>query len=140
MQAHLTLRADADALEAVEGFVSAFVQEHGIEGDDEGRICIVLEELLTNLVKYGYADASAPGMVDIGLTLEGNRLTIEFSDDGQPFDPLAQPAPDLDAATEEREIGGLGIHILRSLADEADYSRRGGRNVIRLVRRVSVDR
>jgi serine/threonine-protein kinase RsbW len=67
-------------------------------------------------------------------------LTIEFGDDGQAFNPLDRVAPDLSEPLESRPVGGLGLHMIRELADEAHYSRRDGRNVVRLSRRVSIRR
>jgi anti-sigma regulatory factor (Ser/Thr protein kinase) len=119
-------------------FVAAFATAHGLAAVETARISVVLEELLTNLVKYGYPTRTEPGVVDIALELDGTRLTIELVDDGAAFDPLAQAAPDLGLPPETRPVGGLGIHIVKALADEAHYSRRDDRNVIRLIRRVSV--
>ncbi len=72
------------------------------------------------------------GRAEIVLALDGSRLEIEFIDDGCEFDPLAGPPPNLEAPLETRTPGGLGLHILRSLTDEARYERRNGHNVIRL--------
>lgn len=138
MQAHLTVRADAESLRRVEAFVTAFAAEHGIHGDDTSRVLIALEELLTNFQKYGHPGDAGPGVADIGLSLEGTRLTIEFIDDGAPFDPFAEAAPDLDSSVDERAVGGLGIHILRALTDEARYVRNEAGNVVRLVRYVAL--
>jgi anti-sigma regulatory factor (Ser/Thr protein kinase) len=124
----------------VEGFVAAFVSEQGIAADDAARILILLEELLTNLVKYGYPDRPEPGRAEIALALNGSRLEIEFIDDGCAFDPLAGPPPNLDAPLEERLIGGLGLHLLRSLSDVVRYERRNNKNVIRLSRSVASTR
>jgi anti-sigma regulatory factor (Ser/Thr protein kinase) len=121
----------------VDAFVAAFVKEHGIAADEASRILILLEELLTNLVKYGYPDGGECGRAEIVLALNGGRLEIEFIDDGCAFDPLAGPPPNLDAPLETRTPGGLGLHILRSLTDEARYERRDVNNVIRLSRIVA---
>ena len=134
MRSHLTVRADSAAMRQVDAFVQTFVKEQGVAADEAARILILLEELLTNLVKYGYTDRAESGQAEIALALEGGRLEIEFVDDGCAFDPFATPAPDLDGPLETREVGGLGLHILRSMTDEACYERRGDRNVIRLVR------
>ena len=124
----------------VDGFVAAFVREHGIAADDAARILILLEELLTNLVKYGYPDRADPGRAEIVLALNGGVLEIEFIDDGCAFDPLAVPLPNLDEAREERPVGGLGLHLLRSLSDVVHYERRNNKNVIRLSRSVASTR
>jgi len=124
----------------VDGFVAAFVREHGIAADDAARILILLEELLTNLAKYGYPDRAEPGQAEIALALNGSRLEIEFIDDGCAFDPSAGPLPNLDEPLEGRPIGGLGLHLLRSLSDVVHYERRGNKNVIRLSRSVASTR
>lgn len=64
------------------------------------------------------------------------RLTVTLTDDGAPFDPLAQAAPDTDLPVEARAIGGLGIHLVRKMMDEVTYQRRGDRNVVVLVKRL----
>lgn len=121
----------------VDAFVAAFASELGIAPDEASRILILLEELLTNLMKYGYPDRSEPGRAEIVLALNGSRLEIEFIDDGCAFNPLAGPPPNLEEPVEDREVGGLGLHLLRALTDEARYERRNDNNVIRLSRVVA---
>ena len=135
MEARLTIRIDTAAMRDVHGFVADFVTRHALATDEQHRIMIVLEELITNLAKYGYQNRPA-GNAEIAMQLDAPHLTIEFIDDGDPFDPLAAPPPDLEAPLEERDLGGLGVHIVRSLADEVRYSRAGDRNVLQLMRRV----
>jgi len=118
----------------VDSFVAAFVTENGIAPDEASRILVLLEELLTNLMKYGYPDRPECGRAEIMLALNGGRLEIEFIDDGCAFDPFAAPSPDLEVPLETRTPGGLGLHILRSLTDEAHYERRNSNNVVRLSR------
>ena len=135
MEARLTIYLDDGAMQHVRGFVSAFVAQHAIAAQEQSRILIVLEELITNLAKYGYPNRLG-GIAEIMLQLDDTRLTIEFADDGDPFDPLNARPPKLDSALEERNPGGLGIYIVRALAEEMRYCRSGGRNVLRLTRRV----
>lgn len=141
MRAHLIVRVRNGAMRELEEFVDTFAAEHGLATDDRARTLIVLEELLTNLSRYGYPGQPEPGgEAEVTLELEGDQLTIEFGDDGQPFDPLAKAAPDFDQSVDSRPVGGLGIHMVRELADEVHYNRRDGRNVIRLTRRVALER
>jgi serine/threonine-protein kinase RsbW len=137
MQSRLTVRADSSAMRQVDDFVTAFVSEQAIAADEAARILILLEELLTNLMKYGYPDRAEPGQAEIVLELNGSRLEIEFIDDGCAFDPFAVAPPDLDEPLEARPVGGLGLHILRSLTDDSRYERRNETNVIRLSRTVA---
>jgi serine/threonine-protein kinase RsbW len=138
MQSRLIIRSDSSAMLKVDGFVAAFVSEHGIAPDEASRILILLEELITNSMKYGYSDRPECGRAEIVLALNGGRLEIEFIDDGCAFDPLSAPAPNLEMPLETRTPGGLGLHILRSLTDEAHYERLNGNNVIRLSRVVAL--
>ena len=137
MQFRLIIRSDSSALAEVDGFVATFVKEHRIAADEASRIFILLEELITNLMKYGYPDRPECGRAEIVLALNDGRLEIEFIDDGCAFDPLKAPPPNLEGPLETRTPGGLGLHILRSLTDEAHYERRNGNNVIRLTRVVA---
>jgi hypothetical protein len=77
---------------------------------------------------HGRGSCGAIVRVTVALGWQDGRLAIDFLDDGQPFDPLGLPALDLDAAAEERTIGGLGVHMFRSLVEGARYRREGGRN------------
>jgi len=138
VQARLRVSADSEALGKVESFIAKFAARQGLGTDDTARLAIVLDELLSNVMKHGGQDRSRPGTAEIALGLDGTRLTIEFVDSGPPFDPFVQPTPDLALPLEERPVGGLGIHILRSLVEEARYQRLDGCNVIQLTRQVSL--
>jgi len=123
----------------VESFVCAFAAQHGLCSDDRSRALIVLEELITNLLKYGYDQRGARGLAELGLALEpGPRLVVELVDDGRAFDPLAPPAPDLDQPVEMRPVGGLGLHLVRALTEGGYYQRVKGRNLTRLILRVEL--
>ena len=98
---------------------------------------IVLDELFTNVVNHGQGGATA-STVKVAFTWQSGQLIIDFSDDRQPFDPLLTATPDLDLAVADRPIGGLGLHILRSLVDDARYSRDRDRNRLVLIRTIPV--
>jgi serine/threonine-protein kinase RsbW len=135
MPARLTFQVDTGAMRHVRGFVAEFASSNALAPDEQARILLVLEELITNVAKYGYRNRAA-GNAEVLLHIDATHLIIEFIDDGDPFDPLAAPPPDLEAPLEERDIGGLGIHIVRALADEVRYFRLEARNVIQFKRRV----
>jgi sigma-B regulation protein RsbU (phosphoserine phosphatase) len=138
MSSYLTVQAEPAAVQQVEAFVAAFADEHRIANSDRNRVTILLEELMTNLYKHGLVEGSGRCTAEIVLSLEHDRLSIEFSDNGKPFDPLAQPLPDLDMLAESRLPGKLGLHILRAFIDEASYRRNGDRNVLHMVRGVII--
>ena len=139
-EARLNVRADGDAMDHIRAAIERFGGEYGIAGDDMARIFIVIEELVTNMVKYGYGPAAQPGSASITLRLEGDRLSVEIIDDGREFDPFAAPDPDLEAPLEERRIGGLGLHIVKALMDRTRYRRVGAQNVVEISRRVTLEK
>jgi phosphoserine phosphatase RsbU/P len=96
---------------------------------------VALDEILTNVTKYAYAD-DAEHRIQIRLRVLDGVLEATIEDDGAPFDTLAIPAPDVSAPLHERRVGGVGIHFVRSLMDDVTYDRVGGRN--RLVLRKHV--
>ena len=88
---------------------------------------LVIEELVTNCIKYGYEDAGEH-VVEVRLQLSAAELAVTVTDDGQPFNPLELSAPDLQVPVEDRPLGGLGIHLLRQMSDRMEYVRADGKN------------
>jgi serine/threonine-protein kinase RsbW len=135
MRASITLRGEHTELIRLQAFADEFARECRLPDDERSRLLVILEELLTNAVTHGFGPYSTGGSITVALGW--SRLRISFVDDAPPFDPLAFGAPDLDAAGGERLIGGLGIHIVRSLVDQARYRREGGRNHLHLLRHIA---
>jgi serine/threonine-protein kinase RsbW len=140
-QSRLAIRVHEGAMREMDQFVVSFAARHGLAADDTDRILILLEELFTNLWRYGYPHKDdRGGSAEIALELSGEWLTIEFVDDGQAFDPLEVALADPEQSIKDKRVGGLGLHLVRKLAEEASYTRRDGRNFLRLSRRVSLSR
>lgn len=83
---------------------------------------VALDEVLSNIIRYGYPDGREHE-IKIRVSIERGMVVAEVEDDGRPFDPLAAPPPELDAPIEQRAVGGLGIHIVRTLMSEVTYTR-----------------
>ena len=93
---------------------------------------LTLEELVTNTIKYGY-DNPDEHRISVVLQL-GSPATMTIEDDGHPFNPLTDaPEPDLAASAEDRPIGGLGLHMVKSMTASLDYQREGHHNRFRVV-------
>jgi serine/threonine-protein kinase RsbW len=135
-RASITLRAEHAELARLQAFADEFAHQFGLPDDERSRLLIILDELFTNAATHRHGPHSAGGTIAVALGWRTGRLRISFVDDGLPFDPLAFRGPDLERAAEERGIGGLGIHIVRSLVHQARYRREGGRNHLHLVRRI----
>lgn len=116
--------------------IEAFCAAHGLPAEVEHAINLSLDELLTNTISYGYDDAGEH-RIDVSLRLDGDAVTIEVADDGAPFDPFGVPEPDIDAALEDRAIGGLGVFLVKQMMDRFEYRRDGGRNIVTLTKRTS---
>ena len=98
------------------------------------RVHLVLEELVLNIIDYGFDDGKDDHELEVILMSEDDNLTIEITDDGIPFDPLHDAKiPDTDAPLEDRPIGGLGVHLVRTMMDEVSYRREDGKNHLTLV-------
>src|SRR5437763_16703942 len=137
MKLSLRLSNHGAAVDRLAEFVTNFSQFHGLPADERARLLVIFDELLTNVMTYGYQGAVGEGHVEAALSLEGNRLVMEFIDDGRPFDPLTTPLPEVDLPLAERPIGGIGVAIVRALVDEIAYTRDGDRNRLMLRRTVS---
>jgi anti-sigma regulatory factor (Ser/Thr protein kinase) len=116
--------------------VEAFGAAHQIPDGVVFAFNLSLDEVVTNIISYAFTDVQEHA-IDVRLWLVGNVLQAEVIDSGRPFNPIDVPAPDLEAPIEERRIGGLGVHIVREMMDSLEYAREGGRNILRLSKRVS---
>jgi serine/threonine-protein kinase RsbW/sigma-B regulation protein RsbU (phosphoserine phosphatase) len=133
-------RARMACLHDAVAFIEDFCRRHGVSGDDARRLSLIAEELFTNTVRHGHGgDSDAP--VRIALGLAGAHLELRFEDSAPAFDPR----PHLDAAqatlhadADERQVGGLGLHLVAQLVERLDYSFLDGFNRLRLVVRREV--
>jgi anti-sigma regulatory factor (Ser/Thr protein kinase) len=124
-----------DAIRPANAAAMIWLQDNGVGEAAELLANLAVEELVTNCIKYGYAD-QGEHFIEIRMAVDGGELVIEIIDDGLPFDPLQQPSPDITLPPESRNIGGLGIHLLRTLSDAMTYERRDGRNRVTLMKRL----
>ena len=103
-------------------------------GIDPGRIHdaqLVVEELFCNVMDHGAA--AGVDAMRLDARIDRGRVVLDLRDNGAAYDPLAHPPPDLDAGLEDRPVGGLGIHLVRELAQDARYHRDDGWNHVRVV-------
>ena len=129
----LQLANDFAALAPASAQVREFLGACGAPCAAEFLADLVIEELVTNTIKYGYDD-EAGHCVHVRVEFHEGRLCLEVRDDGRAFDPLAQAEPDTTLPAEQRDIGGLGIHLVRQMTDEVRYERRGDENVVTAIK------
>lgn len=131
----IEVRNSRDAIAPASEEAESWLQSYQPSPQVLHLVLLAIEELVTNCIQYGYDDAREHTIL-IVLSIEDHNLTMTVIDDGHPFDPLARPAPDLSLEVEDRPVGGLGIHLLRRLADHMAYERRDGGNRLTLTKRM----
>jgi anti-sigma regulatory factor (Ser/Thr protein kinase) len=96
---------------------------------------LVVEEAVSNIIFYAFND-NKKHEIGISISLENSQLTIKITDDGIPFNPLAQEQPDINLSAEERPVGGLGIFLISQIMDEMNYDRIKNQNILTLKKRI----
>jgi serine/threonine-protein kinase RsbW len=132
----MRIGADLGEVAGVHAAFAEFADAHAVPASIRRSMNVVLDELLTNTLSYGFAGRES-GEVTVEVELRTDRLSVTLTDDGAPFDPFGMAAPDTAPSVEERQIGGLGIHLVRRMMDEVSYHRRADRNVVTLAKRLT---
>ena len=132
--ASLKIETRHDELDRVSAAVEELAEREGWPPEMVYRMTLVIEELVVNIINHGHDDGVHD--IEIAMASEPDALTVEIIDDGRPFDPLSDaPEPDLDSLLEDRPVGGLGIHLVRTMMDEVHYRREQDRNHTTLIAR-----
>ncbi|MBF0284818.1 MAG: ATP-binding protein [Magnetococcales bacterium] len=135
-QARYVLLNDLEEIPQLAERVEAFGVRHAVSSKVIFNLNLALDEILTNVISYGYPD-HLPHHISVTLMWRPEGMTAEVEDDGLPFNPLADAAPpQVDVSLEERSVGGLGIHFVKTFMDEVSYCREGERNRLRLWKRL----
>jgi len=129
--AELVLNANLDELPKIFDFINPRLLKHEFSSLFINEIGIAAEEIFANITKYAYPNGS--GTVKIRL-ITGENAEIVFEDQGIPYNPLNSIAPDLVTPPETREIGGLGIHLVKNLTNSISYSRKDDKNILVLLK------
>ncbi len=122
------------------GKVLAFVEEQldalGCPAKIKIQINIAVEELFVNIAHYAYDSAVGTAEVQISAKSDPPVAEITFIDEGKPYDPLAKPDPDVTLSAEERQIGGLGIYMVKKSMDDVWYQYEDGRNILTIQKKL----
>ncbi len=131
----ITLINQIAQLEVLADAIESLAAEWEISMSISLNLNLVLEELVTNIIFYGYEDAGEHKIL-IHLSFEDTILEVRIEDDAKEFNPLLHAEPDVNAPIEEREIGGLGIHFVRKIMDDMTYERLANKNVLILKKKI----
>jgi len=125
----LTVKAQIDTIGRCVEFVLACATAAGFSPTRVREIELVVEEVLVNICRYAYGDA--PGEVEVRcVQADAEHILVEFIDSGKPFNILTSPIPELAVDVDERQVGGLGIPLIRAMMDKVSYRREGDRNIL----------
>ena len=131
----LTLVNQPSEIERACTAVEEFVAARGLSPDVGYALALTLDEVVANVIRHGYAGTDEH-TIRVRLWHEPDMLTMQVEDDAKAFNPLLAPPPDLDVPIDRRPIGGLGIHIMRTMMDDLEYKRVNGQNLLTVRKRV----
>lgn len=129
---HLTLDNDLRQISILAGFVDRIREENNLDPHWAMNVNLALEEAVTNVILYAYPQGSRE-KVNLEAVVEDHALRFTLTDRGKFFDPTAAPEADTTASLEDRPIGGLGIHLVRSIMDRVTYKRQDGKNELTMI-------
>ena len=123
------LRNDPSEIQRLNEIVTEFAVKHNLAAELTFRVNLVLEEIVTNVISYGYDDR-LEHEISVRLSWRDPRIELEVKDDGRPFNPLEAPQPETESPLIEKPVGGLGIHLVRRMVDHLEYKREGDKNCL----------
>ncbi|MCL2048385.1 MAG: ATP-binding protein [Defluviitaleaceae bacterium] len=127
----LIIGAKLENMERVMAFVEAEIAD--CPQEIKNKLAIVVDEIFSNIAKYAYYPQSGDAVVRMSV---GDEIVIEFADSGAPYNPLEKADPDITASASDREIGGLGVFMVKRIMDEVRYEYRDGQNVLVLRKKI----
>ena len=134
----LTIEAAVENIEIVTDFVTAELEKLDCPMKAETQIAIAIDELFGNIARYAYSPDIGKATVRFEVEEDPLAVIITFIDNGVPFNPLEQAEPDTHLSAQERQIGGLGIHLIKETMDEVEYAHEEGRNVLKMQKKLAV--
>ena len=135
--AEMTIEANTGNLEKVLAFLDAELDEAGCGMKVQTQMDIAVEELFVNIASYAYAPGEGSVTIRVDTAPEPKTVTVTFFDSGTPYDPLEKPDPDVTLSADERQIGGLGIFMVKKSMDAMHYERREGQNILTIVKKLA---
>ena len=133
----LTVPASTDQLDAVQSFIDELLSTVPCSPETQIQLQIVVEELFVNIAHYAYSPEIGEAVISCNVDQSPPSITIQFRDQGTPFNPLAKEDADISLSAEEREIGGLGIFMVKEYMDAVDYAYEDGQNILTIRKQLS---
>ncbi len=125
----ITVEAKTEKLNDVLSFVDGILEEHDCPVKTQMQIDIAVEEIFVNIAHYAYDPGEGSADIEAGVSGDPAEFVISFYDSGKPYNPLAREDPDITLGLEERQIGGLGIFMVKKYMDKLEYDYKNGQNI-----------
>ena len=128
----MTLEATVENIPEVTRFVDTELEALDCPMKAQMQIYIAIDELFGNIAHYAYDPLTGPATVRVEVDDDPLAVIITFIDNGKPYDPLAGKDPDVTLGAEEREVGGLGVFLVKKTMDEITYEYKDGQNILKI--------
>ena len=136
MKAEITVDALIENTNTVIAFLDDFLQPLNCSPKATMQLDIATEELFVNIAHYAYAPDHGKATIILEAQEDVPAVKVTFIDSGVPYDPLAKEDPDVTLSAEERQIGGLGIYMVKKSMDDITYSYSDGRNILSIYKKI----
>ena len=131
IEKELVIEAVVDNLEKVQEFVDSELEKQDCPIKAQTQIDIAIEELFVNIANYAYKPETGKAVIKVNIQEDKpHSVSITLIDEGVPYNPLAKPDPDVTLSAEERQIGGLGIFMVKKSMDNMTYEYKDGKNIL----------
>ena len=132
----LTLEATLENIPVVTEFVDAELASLDCPMKAQMQIDVAIDELFSNIAYYAYNPDTGPATVRVEVERDPLAVVITFIDNGKPYDPLAAADPDTTLCAEAREVGGLGVFLVKKTMDDVRYEYRDGKNILTIKKNI----
>ena len=135
MKKEIKLKNQVGELEHVAVFIEEICEELGLGMELQMNLNLVLEEMVSNIIFYAYPEGT-DAEIELMAEYDGNELTFVLSDQGREFDPTLKEDADVDVNPIDREIGGMGIWIVKNIMNQVTYQRLEGKNLLTMKKEI----
>lgn len=126
----LTIEATTENIAVVTDFVNEQLNNYDCSTRVQKQVDVAIDELFGNIAHYAYQPEVGAATVQVEVKDDPLSVVITFIDHGIPYDPLAKTDPDTTLSADDREIGGLGIYMVKRTMDDISYEYKDGRNIL----------
>ena len=136
MMKEMTIDAAIENIPAVTAFVEEQLEQYNCPMKAQMQIDIAIDELFSNIAQYAYNPKTGKATVRVEVTENPMAVIITFIDNGVPYNPLAKADPDVTLSADERQIGGLGIFMVKKSMDDINYEYKNGQNILKIKKNI----